>query len=766
MKEPVKEADRRKICFLAVATHWGGAEKSLFELVMEVQRQGQLQLQGQGQGQGRPTLGWVLLPKEEGPLVDALRKEGLSYKVIPMPPSFLRISRSQPWRSLFLACVSLPGVLLYLIQVVRALREADPSVIHTTGLKCHYLSALMKPWVRAKVLWHLRDIYPPGLNRSCLRALGRWMKIQIIANSEATARAFGGGTQEIPVVYNGLDPEQYFPRPNARFRDLLQISSATPVIGLVGVFSRWKGQLEFIEMAKRLTAAGVDARFVLIGDSIYDTLTDGGVAGGFRKELEDRVRLLGLSERFHFTGFDQDVVGALNGLDILVHASLKPEPFGRVVLEAMACGIPVVAARDGGIPEFVEDRKTGVLYSPGNIEEMSLAVQELISHPDQRAALAREARNVFLKRFTAKSYAEGVMKICEAIAPSVNAGVLRSESQTKRRLIFAIHDLHPWGGQDQSTLEIIKRLQHFCLLEVYAFTVQGIDPIRASHQLRIHLVKPPIKRPVLLKSLIFQLSLLFSILGRRLFGQDLLVHATGTCSWVSDLVHVQFLHAAWEECSKKTLSPPGKRVKALYRAFELRFNVLLERVLYHNQKRYIALSRQVAQDLNRIFGINKDQIAIIYHGVDSQRFRPLPEEQKKMARKALRAELQLKEECLIFLFVGTPERKGLGPAMQALKLLKEGTPGSYALLAVGVSESSPYLALAREMGIAEELRCVPPTREVLKYYQASDVFLLPTLYEPFGLVGLEAMACGLPPVFSRCAGVAELTVSGQSALWI
>ena len=126
----------------------------------------------------------------------------------------------------------------------------------------------------------------------------------------------------------------------------------------MGVLARWKGQLDFVRAAARLIAEGSQDHFVIVGDEIYDTSGE----SGFGAELRAQVKDLRLESKIHFTGFMADIPEVMNGLDILVHASTLPEPFGRVVIEGYACETPVIASRAGGILEIAEDGRSALLF--------------------------------------------------------------------------------------------------------------------------------------------------------------------------------------------------------------------------------------------------------------------------------------------------------------------------------------------------------------------------------------------------------------------
>jgi glycosyltransferase involved in cell wall biosynthesis len=198
---------------------------------------------------------------------------------------------------------------------------------------------------------------------------------------------------------------------NRIFNEKMAVSVNTPMIGILGVLTRWKGQLEFLKMAKELIRRGSDAMFVVIGGEIYDT----GADRGYGLELKIEAERLGIVNRIYFTGFEADPARMINGLDVLVHASIKPEPFGRVILEAMACGVPVAASAAGGVLEFVKNDATGRLFSPGNTVEMADAVEVLTKNAVIRDALIKRARDQFLLKFTTAHHARAVARYYDGI---------------------------------------------------------------------------------------------------------------------------------------------------------------------------------------------------------------------------------------------------------------------------------------------------------------------------------------------------------------
>ncbi len=329
----------------------------------------------------------------------------------------------------------------------------------------------------------------------------------------------------------------------------------------------------------------------------------------------------------------------------------------------------------------------------------------------------------------------------------------------KNQLLFLIHDLNPWGGQDKSVLEIVQRMSQWFPVKVYAYSLEGIS--RASIQwIR---VKPWIKRPILLKSIYYYIYTYIHIKLSRKNADNRMIHSTGACSWVSQMIQVQFIHAEWLKICVQP-QPYRSVFHRVYQFLTTSMDKWMEKRLYTQDKVYITLSQRCAHDLKINFGLT-DPIYVVPHGVDSHVFRPSAPNQLN-ERSKLRESLQIRSDEFVILFVGAYERKGLQVAIETMSRLTELTKKKAVLLAVGNGNIDYFNQCVKKSKNPIEVRLLSHTRDVLPYYQASDIFLLPTLYEPFGLVILEAMACGLPPVVSECAGASELIKNGESGLII
>ncbi|MBI3535581.1 MAG: glycosyltransferase [Deltaproteobacteria bacterium] len=346
--------------------------------------------------------------------------------------------------------------------------------------------------------------------------------------------------------------------------------------------------------------------------------------------------------------------------------------------------------------------------------------------------------------------------------------------QNKYRLLtFAIHDLNPWGGHDRSTLEIARRLSSKFPTQIYTYTLE--DPLGKSAWGPYDHIKvwPELRKPAIFLTGYFYLNSIwrFNLLPKIKNIQRPVIHATGACSFVSDIIQVQFINATWRKIKSKLekfeLQGVSKtfqyKIKEIYHNMILNYDIWIEHQVFKKQKSYIAISHQVASELNAEFGI-RDRVHVIHHGVDSKTFCPVME--NVLEREQLRKSLGISCDEVLIVFVGAYARKGLLQAVQTFAALEPNIKNKTKLLAIGHGDLDFFKQQAKTLNIETHLLLMSSIKDIAPYYRASDLFLLPTLYEPFGLVILEAMSCGLPVLVSRRAGASELICDGKSGVLI
>jgi glycosyltransferase involved in cell wall biosynthesis len=220
-----------------------------------------------------------------------------------------------------------------------------------------------------------------------------------------------GSSPHVHTLYNSVDLARFSPRgPMLDLDAVAHVPPATPGtlrIGLVATFARWKGHDVFLDAVARLRARH-RVRAYVIGAPIYTTSGSQFTLD----ELKQLARAKGIDGSIVFTGQLDDVAPAFRRLDIVVHASVEPEPFGLVIAEAMACGRPVVVSRAGGAAEIGDG---ALFHTPGNAQELADRIDQLVENPDLRASLGQAGRITATRLFSRQLLADTLVPIYESI---------------------------------------------------------------------------------------------------------------------------------------------------------------------------------------------------------------------------------------------------------------------------------------------------------------------------------------------------------------
>lgn len=230
---------------------------------------------------------------------------------------------------------------------------------------------------------------------------------RFIAISEFIKRRLirvGIAEAKIDVVYNGVDTGRFVPDPGARERLARDLPITPGDFVIAGAFSLlpWKQPAVLLDACALLARRGVPIRLLVAG------------AGPLLAELQARSLQLGLAERTHWFGHSSRLETVLQACDVFVLPSVG-EAFGNVLAEAMACGVPVVASRSGGIPEVVDDGVTGRLVDPSNPAAFADAIERLACDTALRRKMGRCAIDCARQRFNVDSAVEGTVRVYEGL---------------------------------------------------------------------------------------------------------------------------------------------------------------------------------------------------------------------------------------------------------------------------------------------------------------------------------------------------------------
>lgn len=282
-------------------------------------------------------------------------------------------------------------------------------VIHSNSLWAHLDCALAGRLARRPVVLELHDLVRPGLGRRVQRAAVRLASCTV-AISRAVGDSVGGRPHNLHVVPQGVDAERFQPGPpDTTWRARLSSNPDEPIIGVVGRVDPEKGIRTVLRSMTMLDGPARTSHLAVVGAPARDD-------GSYESELKAEAAGL-LGDRCRFVGPVDEVPAVLRSLDVLVNASTS-EPFGLSVLEAQACGVPVIGTASGGIPEFVTDGETGLLFAPGRPDALAARLNRLFGTPGLRHKLTEEARNAVVARHTIAVRAETMAHLYRSLHPA------------------------------------------------------------------------------------------------------------------------------------------------------------------------------------------------------------------------------------------------------------------------------------------------------------------------------------------------------------
>ena len=306
-----------------------------------------------------------------GGLAGTYAAAGIQAETLDMPPL-------RPWR--------LAGVALAVWRLARLARSRGASVLHANSSRAMFYAALAGRLAGVPALWHVRVGGDDGAWDRFLAA----RSAAVIAISRSVAARFSGpAAARVKVVHNGIDFDGIAGGDGAAWRRRLGVGRR-PVIGMLAQLVEVKRPEDFVRAAALVRRRHPQAAFVLAGADIG--------AGDILRRLREQVRRAGLEADFHFLGFCDDVAGILAMCDVVALTS-RNEAFGRVLVEAMAAGRPVVATAVGGVPEVVVEGETGYLVECGDTAALAAALGGLLDDPEAAARMGAagqaRARNEF-----------------------------------------------------------------------------------------------------------------------------------------------------------------------------------------------------------------------------------------------------------------------------------------------------------------------------------------------------------------------------------
>jgi glycosyltransferase involved in cell wall biosynthesis len=368
----------KKILFLHSSTAMGGAEYSLQELLS-------------GLGRFPAALHMVISPQE--PLYRHIVRLPVQRHEWCLP--YLKKPDT------LIACIrALKTVCLNAIRVYRLVRKERIQTVHCNTFRTLPYCLFVKWFTRIRIVCHCRD----NIRSARLGRFIRYMADDAIAVSAYIHRQLprANSTFRTHIIPNGIRLSRFTPGDtSALLRRKYCLPEDVTLIGNIGRILPWKNLYDYLSVARRLLQDHPKLHFFIVGPATDEVYTS---------RLRKQIRVWGLTSFFTFTGQTDNMVPCLSGFAVLLHTAHE-EPFGRVLMEAAASGVPVVAYASGGVSEIVEHGQTGYLVPDGQIEQMAGFTASLLHCPALRRSMGQKARERAIALFDKRDYVRNIYKL-------------------------------------------------------------------------------------------------------------------------------------------------------------------------------------------------------------------------------------------------------------------------------------------------------------------------------------------------------------------
>ena len=363
---------KENILFVHHEKSSGGAARSLYDLILQFLKKGRFNC-------------FLIAP--EGYLTNTL-----SANCNVEPLSLIRFKRTiNP------LCL-LKYAVFYLIVSARIMvfcKKHNISVVYANSLNAFLYCLMARAFGKICLVLHLRDRIPSCFPKWLIRVSCRKV-ICISAYIENQVNNVLPSSKHC-VIYNGIDPNRF----------TVKKTNYSKVVGYAGQIIPWKRVDLLIASMKLITQTVPDVQLLIAGADLYNDHPD------YLNKLKNEIVRLGLNGNVRLCGWLEDISVFLSQIDILVLPS-EGEPFGRILIEAMATGVPVVGVNSGAIPEIIDNEKTGLLCE-SSAKSISESVLRLFYNNELRADLIDNGRTKVKNRFNIINTAESIHKIVEGI---------------------------------------------------------------------------------------------------------------------------------------------------------------------------------------------------------------------------------------------------------------------------------------------------------------------------------------------------------------
>lgn len=371
--------NQKKILIISTSEFISGAEKSLFELFRIK----------------NPKFEFILSVPKNVKYIDTFYAIKL-YKV----PFCWMYKTLNPFRYIQFIC----SFFISTVQLIRIVKNEAIEIIYANTIKSLLYGLLLKQFSGKKIIWHARD----NINKFFLNKYLIVKCDKVICVSFHIYKQLPPNLHNKQIVYGGVDTTEWLAQlqkdPIMRKKNITKIV----VIAYIAQLTPWKNHKDFIKAANIIKSKYRNVRFLIVGDDLS------GKDVKYKKKILNLIKQLNLAPHMRFLGYKNNIVEIISQIDIILHPAIN-EPFGRVIIEAMAMEKPVVAYNCGGPAEIIKNGETGYLVEPKNYHQLAEKTMELIENRGLQIAMGKVGRQRVIEKFNIERYLSKMEEVFDSL---------------------------------------------------------------------------------------------------------------------------------------------------------------------------------------------------------------------------------------------------------------------------------------------------------------------------------------------------------------
>ncbi len=364
----------------------GGAEHSLLTLLRKIPKQDYTP---------------VIVCNQEGELTALAQKYEIQYIIRRYPSLFSR--------NPFLLILRIFQIPVSILRIVLLVRKTGPALLHSNSRMMHLLVSIAGRICGVPTICHIRWIPSTGIEAGIQRHLFELVRPYLICISSSVVHLSGlAGYSRKTVIPNGVLVEECSSEAVKAIRNHYRIPDDLPLFVVLGRLEPWKGQIYALKAFREYLRMGKPGALLIVGEDLF------GGGGEYRRELAEFITNE-IDESARMTGHVTNSLDYILAADAVLHTSITPEPFGRVVIEGMVLGKPVIASNCGGPTEIINDGVDGFLRNPRDSAAIAVLLSELVEDPDLYNRISTNARERAESEYSATTHSRKVLNFYDSV---------------------------------------------------------------------------------------------------------------------------------------------------------------------------------------------------------------------------------------------------------------------------------------------------------------------------------------------------------------